>query len=476
MKILKDSGLYILSGIMPAAANLIVLQIYLQYISPEEYGVFGLIQIFIAILPLCFTFLIHNSINRLYFDCDDIKDIKKYYSTLMNFSILLSLIILLILYLFLEEIIFVSFPSLDREYYLYFKLASYIALFEALYQLGISLIRVERKAKLYFLINMLMLLFRLSVGVYAIVFMGLKLDGLVYSQLVAVVIGALATLLYSKKYLGFCFEFKLLKRSLIYSLPLIPHSLAAMIFMYSDRFVLEKYVSMSALGLYFLGDRLSQVGKILVNQFNASFSPVFINSARKSYEDSVFITKNIANTFLSFYVIIFSIGSLFALEIFNMLFPAEYKESATYFLILMTAYYFRSLYCFLSQGVFYLKKTYLIPLITFAAGCLNLLLNYQLIPIYGVISAAWTTVLSMALTAIIAGYISQKIYPIHLNLKEIIYNILFMFVLMFMSLIDYSNFQYQYVFVFFKLLILVFLIRKLFLTFNLIKENKAWRL
>jgi hypothetical protein len=71
-----------------------------------------------------------------------------------------------------------------------------------------------------------------------------------------------------------------------------------------------------------------------------------------------------------------------------------------------------SMYFVLWVGCNVAKKNRLIPLITVVASAANLGLNFALIPRYGMIAAAWTTVIGFAILCVLVYFISQHHYPI----------------------------------------------------------------
>ena len=70
------------------------------------------------------------------------------------------------------------------------------------------------------------------------------------------------------------------------------------------------------------------------------------------------------------------------------------------------------LYFFVGSPIFYFKRTKVLPIITGTAAVLNILLNYFLIPKYGAIAAAWTTLASYGFMLAIYYLVAQKISPL----------------------------------------------------------------
>jgi len=79
----------------------------------------------------------------------------------------------------------------------------------------------------------------------------------------------------------------------------------------------------------------------------------------------------------------------------------------------LLAYIFGGISIHLNAGIFIEKKTaYLFPTSVLAAVS-NIVANYFLIPIYGIMGAAYATLIAYALGAISLFVIVQRFYPIH---------------------------------------------------------------
>jgi len=72
------------------------------------------------------------------------------------------------------------------------------------------------------------------------------------------------------------------------------------------------------------------------------------------------------------------------------------------------------------SNVFFLEKTKYLPFITGAGAIVNIILNFILIPLYGIMGAAIANILAKSIFAFIAYIISQKLYYIPYRIKRIV--------------------------------------------------------
>ncbi|MDZ7672401.1 MAG: oligosaccharide flippase family protein [Halanaerobiales bacterium] len=77
------------------------------------------------------------------------------------------------------------------------------------------------------------------------------------------------------KNIKFKFNYFMLKESLLFSLPLIPSLLSAWVINLSDRIFIERFFSMSDVGIYSLGYKLGGIVLIISAAFQKAYSPLF---------------------------------------------------------------------------------------------------------------------------------------------------------------------------------------------------------
>ena len=224
----------------------------------------------------------------------------------------------------------------------------------------------------------------------------------------------------TRKHFIFQFRYDMLKKTMPYAFPLIFYGIGGYLFRYSDRIVLEKFVPISLIGFYHIADRLSSVMKFLVNAINDALSPDYIESSIYRFEKTMEKYKN--------YITIWFVGiclfSLFldmSIELYmKLFFPKEYHFGLKLVPILIASYIFRGFYCFFINPIFFLKKVSWIPIITIFGGVMNVLINVLFIPKYGIVIAAWSTLVAFSFTALFAYVLSKKFNAISVSWSFII--------------------------------------------------------
>jgi O-antigen/teichoic acid export membrane protein len=445
-----------IASLLPTIVGFLMLPVYTKYLAPKDYGVIALVLSLQSFLPLIMTFQIHNSISRFYFDYSDNREkLKIFISTIVLVTLILSLIVLGGLIYYLEDVLLFVFPNTEgyNNVFILSILASFFGVFNSTF---INLIRVQQKAKIFMKTSLVIFIISLTLNILEVIVYERGVYGIIEASLISVIISSFIYMYLVREFFTLEFDISLIKEPLKFSFPLIPHSLSGFIFMYSDRIILERYVTLSVIGLYMFADKIALIFKMLVNEFNNSFSPYFSEKSKESKDLAIKETQKISLKFTYFVIMLIVLTSLFSVEIVYIFFDERYYDTWKMIPLLASSYIFRSLYCFSSSGIFYEKKTGKVAIITAVSGLINIGLNLWLIPIYGIMAAIYTTMFSFFLTFIMAEAVSYKIYYLHLNIKKIFLIVSFMYGSIVCSMLLNNNFlEFGYIEYVYKVLILI---------------------
>ena len=249
-------------------------------------------------------------------------------------------------------------------------------------------------------------------GVYFVVLKEMGAHGALLSGAINGLLFVVTLLCIIRPSLRRTFRTDMLKSSMKYSLPMIPQALGSILYLYVDKLILGLYVPLAMIGLYSIADRISVLLRVVVNSFGDAVSPNFM---RESVEDKAAVVAKYKNIITKWAVVIscaYLVLALFTEELIKIMTPAQYHSAYVFVPILLGAYIFKGLYNFAVSTVMFEKKTLVIPVMSFTAGICNAVLNLLLIPRYGTIAAAWTTLGSYILYFLLAFYFSNRYYPL----------------------------------------------------------------
>ena len=408
-KIIKNTGAYTLVGIIPYLTSFIMLPIYTRYMSPEDYGILSLVSAFQAILVTTVSLQLNAALPRYYFEYSG-DELKTFFSTTMYSVIVIAATFLMAIHFIGGPLIGFVFPKADIPYFPYFFISLVTVFMSQLSVVAKKLLVVQERGGAVLFRSIMGTIVGIVAGLYFVVHLDMKVLGALLAGVLGGTFAMILNLFLVKEFFVLKWRRSYFLQSLKYSWPIIPHAMGGYLFMYSDKIVMEKFLALSAIGLYSIADRFAMILKLLVNSINNAISPNFMRLAKQSEKSVVLKWKCLITKWSVLISLAYLALAFFSEEVIMILTPPRYHAAYPIVPILLIAYIFRGFYCFSSAPLFYRKATKYIPLITFSAGVLNVVGNIFLIPAIGVYGAAWTTVLSFFVTFILAEYFSKSCF------------------------------------------------------------------
>lgn len=418
MKLIGDIFYFTVAAVLSRLVILLLVPVYTTYLSPDEYGLLSLVQVYVAVVSILVTLQLHSSITRYYYEYDgDEQILRRYLGTLFLSILALGALVTAAVELNGDALIRVIYSG-SLSYRPYFSIGTWTVWVSILSSVPLAVLRAQRRARTFLAVSVAGAMLTAVLVVTFIVFLKQGLYGALVGVLLAELLTGVAYVMVTFRSYRWCFELALLKGPLKYSLPIIPHAIMGYIFMYSDRLILERYVSLGAIGLYALADRFAMAIKLLVNSFNNAFAPHFMMRAKADREGALAETAHIVTVTTYLVCGLALLLSLLAKEIIMIMADERYWDAWKLVPILTSAYVFRLLYIFASAGLFYEKKTQTIPVITAVAAGLNIAMNLWLVPRFGILAAAWSTFVSFLVTFLVAYGLSQRIFPLRWRYRD----------------------------------------------------------
>lgn len=253
--------------------------------------------------------------------------------------------------------------------------------------------------------------------------------------------------------------------SLKLSVPLIGYSIAGQVLNVSDRMLISKLVNNSAVGIYSILYTVSALSLMVWQAINASFIPYLFQNIGKNNRG----IKQISTYLMIFFSLVAILMTYLAPEIIRVLATKEYYDSIYIMPPIAAGVYFTTLSNIYSNLAIYYKNTKYVMYPAIIASIVNIVGNFFLIQIFGYQAAAYTTMISYIILALLQYLWSRKlviqnnfghtqIYD-DLNLFKI--SIITTLVILF-GIIMYRFVMIRYIFIFILLCITLLIYRKLY--------------
>ena len=416
----KHTLVYGLGGILQRSIGFLLLPIYLRYLTPYDYGILALLDV----ISLLFGSLILQGLPTALFRSFsyDYLGISSEQKEAVGTAYLYLLISPLIFY----GLLFFTAPHIssvvfkESDHVLLVRLIFLTGFFGASSNIPFVVMRAKLQSKLLVTISVVRCLINISFNIYFVVFMQMRVEGIVWGNLLTAVFMFLLSPALLHGNILWKIAFNKLKNMLLFGWPLMPGAIAMWILASTDRYFLEHFSTTSELGLYSLGSKIALIlTTILLHPFQVAWPAIFYPKAKEG---------NASVTFSRFstYFLLIAGGAgicliLAAEPLIKLIGPEEYWQAHTVVPILVFSVILgnQGLQSIIGTGLFLKKKTQYAPLIVSIGAIVNIVLNWLLVPSYGMMGAAIATLLCTIVMLISAYKISSHFYPITLEVKRI---------------------------------------------------------
>lgn len=406
LKIIKNTSIYTLGNFIPKAIGILLLPIYTYYLSPSEYGIIGSMQAMVSILMVLFTLGFDASVFRLYWDYTTETDRKELFGTMVIAKTIITSVILLIILLFHNTVnnIFPSIPFFP--YYFYIVIAVFLSSY---FELPKKYFMLKEKPTSYIIFNISAFIVKSGLIIWFIVSIDNTAKSYLQAFLLSTIVIFPAAIVITSRFINFKLSISKLKNILSFSLPIMPTLIFAWIMDLSDRIFLERYYSVKEIGIYSLAYQISSIIIVLIVSFHNTYRPIFFKLANnqnklKSYN----LISKYNNIFIIGIAFVIFIVSIFSNEIINIFFNNSYSMASKIIPLILIAHFFNGLQGLIGRYLEQSKKMVISMWIALIASVLNIILNFILIPPFGMQGAAIATIVSFFTSFILRYFYAKK--------------------------------------------------------------------
>lgn len=398
---LKNGWTYFSGSIALKGLSIIGIPIMTNLLTPEEYGILNIFASYCTIAAVVLTLNLHVGVGRYYFEK------KNDFDAFLGTSVLLPSLLLLISFL-----VILSAPSriaqwLDIPFFTVFFIvpAAFASLLKGVH---LSMFRAMKMPKKVRSLSIISGYLGFAIGI-AFVFFHEKegrYEGKLWAGLVMLFITGSIIVSRVWKYVQVNVKLTHIKYMLSYSLPLLPAYLSGFILAQFDRVMIGSYIGKGEAGQYSFAYNISMILLMVMTALYNSWTPKYYeymnNKEYKQHDKDVSKLLGIISV-AGCGLILFSdwIGYILGSKSFHV--------SLYIIPIVVLGNYISAINPIYKQHISFSKKTIYSSIVILIAGAINIVLNAIYLPIYGVIAAAVTTLISyfamLVMTFVVAKYI-----------------------------------------------------------------------
>lgn len=382
-KYLKSGIWYTIGNVCIKGLSFLALPIFTRLLSAEDFGIFNVYLSYENILYVIIGFGISGTVKIAYFDFKD--HFNDYMSSVISLTVLISLIIDLLVTIS----VFVFGLIIPNEWsYGMLNLLIFSSLATAVYTLITTkyVICAEYKINLFLSFFYTITSVLISVILCFIIFstersmariIGHSVPIMLIAYGISIPIIIKSKVIYKKEY--WIYAVKL-------GMPLILHSLSMVLMMQIGKLMIDYYLGSAATGIYSVATTIAGILYIILGSFDNAWAPWFYRGL--SGEQGINLIKG--NNMLSSVFAYLSAGFiLISPDMMRIMATEEYFEGIYSLIPLVIACFVNFMYLFAVNQEYFYKKTKTIAIGTVIATVSGILLNYELIPKLGYITAAY---------------------------------------------------------------------------------------
>lgn len=463
-KIARGVGIVIIGTLI----SKVLAYVYRIIIARIDIAQYGLFSIALAVFSMLFTFSslgLNEGVVRFvayYKGLNDERRIKGTITSALKISLPISLIAGFLLFIFSDWVAITFFHNTELS--ILFKIVALILPIDITRNIFISSIRAFQKVEYDIYSKSITENVAKVVLTSIAVYLGFGVIGATVSYLIAIAISCILSFYFLEKKVFSILKTNIVsisskKSLLIYSLPLLFTGLTYLIIQWTDTLMLGYFRTVIEVGVYNVALPTAFLLFVVPSSMRILFIPVMSEiyaQRKKNIFNSVYQT--VTKWIIIIESIIFILLVVFSQQIIRILFGESYvKETVTIFgntlavsvlaLIILASGMIIGEFTITSKDILMVfKRTKLIFFYTLIAAVLNVILNYSLIPKYGLIGAAIAT--AAAYTAIdgliaIQTYFITKVNPFRGgSIKVIITALLILLLMIFFKFYLITNLVY----------------------------------
>ena len=414
--IFKQTSIYGLFNILGKSVGFLMLPLYTRYLSPAHYGTLELVEMTAVIFEVFANAGIGFAVFKFYHQHVDKAQQNRVVASAITASLILHALFALGGILCSKSLSMLMFK--DPGYQGYLMLILFRIIVSGPISIGIDYLRILNRAQLYGWLSLLRLVSALSMNVFFLVVMEMGVQGVLLSGIISHLLIGIPITIYLYLHLGFHFDTAKLAPMFKYGMPFIAVLLGQLVLGFADRFFLQRYATLTEVGIYSLGYKFGFMVNFLV------VSPFLL-----MWEGKMFEIEKQANApimysrILTYYIFALAWVALAITvlieEITTLMTAPAYFAAAGVVPLIALAYVFNGLQVFFRLGMLVKNRTGIIGNVTLLQSVVTLGLFWLFIRLWGAWGAALATVCSFAGIFVANYFFSQRLYYIRLEWRRL---------------------------------------------------------
>jgi O-antigen/teichoic acid export membrane protein len=408
-KVGRHTLVYGVGVVITKLASFLMLPVYTRHLSPAEYGTLELLGTTIDVIGMVAGIGLAAGVFKHYAEARTAGERNRLMSTVALGAGGLALATALLGML--------AAPLITRTILGGTGTAQYLRMFFAIYFLqsvgGVAfiLIQAQERSRLFVTLSAAKLIATLSLTIWFVVKLRLGIFGVLSANLIATGVLTIGLAAYTFRTTGFHFSLPIFQTLSRFGAPVVAWSVGSFILTFSDRYFLNHYAGAGEVGVYSLAYKFSfLLSAFAVAPFSQVWEPRRFAIAQNPDAGEIYRR-------MFFYLNLALVGGavgilLFVRDVLGMMVDPAYLPAARVVPLLLVTTIIQQWTGYCNLGLYLKNATHLYGWSAVIGVVAALGLNALLIPRYGVLGAAWATVIAYAIRFVPVYLFSQARYHI----------------------------------------------------------------
>ena len=415
----RDSVIYGIGHITTRLLTFLLLPYYSFHLAPAEYGEVTLYFLFIAVVQTFYFYGLDIAYLR-YFGLSKERDEQAAITgTAVSTSLVSSLGLTLLIVLAARPLgdLLIENPVNPGLTTAMIRVCAGILFFDTLSAFPFILLRGTLRPIRFVTVKLVNVAANIGLNIWFVGSLNLGVQGILWANLIASAVSLLALLPDLLRYFRPVINKALVTEMVRFGLPNVPTYFFVMVVELASRKFVEVYRGLDEAGLFSAGYKLGMFMAVVTGAFRFAWQPFFL--AHASEENAPQLFARVMTYYLLITTGLFLFLSFFVNALIMHPWPgigyildSRYWPGLVVFPVILLAHIFDGLYANFMVGVYLKKLTHKLPLVTGVAAALTIALNFLLVPRYGMMAAAWITLLAFAVQAALLWQMVRKYYAV----------------------------------------------------------------
>jgi O-antigen/teichoic acid export membrane protein len=417
-RLARHSAAYSVGSAISKAFAFIIVPLYTRELVQGDYGAYVLLNAGAAVLAVFYELGVSSSVMRFYYDYDDERERRRYIGSMWLVLTGVTVTVSLLLTLFGEPLLQPLFHGV--AFWPYVVLTIWGTCLSTANVIPWVLMRIREQSTRFVLLVAAQAGVLLAAAITFVIVLHMGLLGAVLALFVQGAVVFVFFTAYTLRNASLRVRWSYLPPSLRYGLPVLLLQCGWWVLDASDRFILRAYTSLAIVAVYSVGYAIGRILIMFSQAINQAWTPFFFQTVKEDRPDAKEIFSYTATYFA---LVVCAMGGfivVFTREAVLFFGGHTYLAAAHVTPLVVLGAVAQSMFYVPSRGLFLQKKTHWLPLILLVGTVVNLGLNFALIPVLGMMGAAWATLAGYSATVAVTYLVSQRYYEVHYQVGRLV--------------------------------------------------------